>query len=322
MNALNAHGAARSVVRSYQPADEPALLRVWNAALYADPIDAARWRRKVLLDPNFQPDGCLVAEADGEVRGFLLSSTRRVPYFDDGLQAGQGWITAFGVEPAWQGHGLGGVLLDGALRRLRGLGRGTVLLGPYIPHYFAPGADIAAYARGVEFLVRRDFEEVERPLDMQASLIGFRIPDQIRRAVERLLAEGVVVRPVAPPDIVPVVDFVQGHFSANWAQGAREVLAAVFAGDPRQVGMLVAVQRNAVLGYAQHEGADFGPLGVRPDLRGRGIAKVLVAAMLAEMLEKGIHAACIHWTFDAAARLYEQCGFRKVRRFVMLRKAL
>jgi hypothetical protein len=53
----------------------------------------------VLLAPNFLPAGCLVAEVAGTLRGFLLTLTRQVPFYTDGLQLDLAWITAFGVEP-------------------------------------------------------------------------------------------------------------------------------------------------------------------------------------------------------------------------------
>src|SRR3712207_8406885 len=45
--------------------------------------------------------------------------------------------------------GLGRALLDMALERLGRLGRTTVTLAPYVPNYFTPGADVAAYSHGI-----------------------------------------------------------------------------------------------------------------------------------------------------------------------------
>lgn len=309
-------------VRPYRPDDEADLVRVWNAALVADPIGPAVWRRKVLLDPNFDPAGCFVADADGAARGFLLSIARRVPFFHDGLQPDQGWITAFGVEPAWQGRGLGGALLDGALERLRGLGRRTVAVSPYVPNYFTPGVDACAYAGGVEFLVRRGFEVVSRPLSMRAELTDFRVTEPIAEAAARLRAEGVEVRPARPADILPVLAFVRQHFSWDWHREASGVMEQLFAGDPGQVGLLVAVRDGAVVGYAQHRAERFGPFGVDPAARGQGIGRVLLAGALVEMLKKGYHVAWFLWTGDDAARLYARRGFRQARRFAVLRRAL
>ena len=310
------------VVRSYLPDDETAVVRTWNAALASDPISVTTWRSKVLLDPNFDPEGCLVAEAEGEARGFLLSLIRRVPFFNDGLQPDASWITAFGVAPAWQGRGLGSALLSTALDRLRTLGRTTVSLASYVPNYFTPGADVAAYGAGVEFLIRHGFEIQARPLSMRAELTGFRAPPAVVEAAEQLRAEGVVVRPVVSTDIVPVLKFVQQHLSWDWHREASGVLLDLFAGDPRQVSMVVAVKDGEVLGYAQHRAERFGPFGVQPALRSRGIGRVLLAATLTEMLKKNYHAAWFLWTDENAARLYAQCGFHEVRRFAVLKQQL
>jgi mycothiol synthase len=313
---------AAVTIRGYQPGDEAVVVGVWNTALWADPISLATWRAKVLLDPNFDPDGCLVAEVDGAVRGFLLSLVRRVPFFTDGLEPDASWITAFGVDPTWRGHGFGGALLSAALARLRGLGRATVAVAPYVPNYFIPGVDVAAYADGLAFLTRRDFETIERPLSMRAELTRFQVPPPVEARARELRTEGIEVRPAVPADIVPVLEFVQRHFTWDWHREASGVFADLFAGDPRQVGMLVAVQNGRVLGYAEHRGERFGPFGVDPGLRSRGIGRVLLAATLTEMLKKNFHAAWFLWTGDDAARLYAQCGFHEVRRFAVLRKTL
>lgn len=309
-------------VRRYEPTDESGLLRTWNRGLYADPINATTWRAKVLLDPNFDRDGCLVAEAEGEVRGFILSLVRRVPFFNEGLEPDNAWITAFAVDPDWQRRGIGQALLEAALDRLRALKRTSVALAPYVPNYFTPGADVNAYAQGIEFLARQGFDVIERPISMRAELTGFRMPAPVVDRLEHLRAANIDVRPVTASDIAPVLDFIPRHFSWDWHREATGVFNDLYNGDPRFVGMVVAYENDEVLGYAQHRGERFGPFGVRPDLRSRGIGRVLLATTLSEMLKKNFHAAWFLWTGDDAARLYGQLGFHEVRRFAVMRKAL
>jgi ribosomal protein S18 acetylase RimI-like enzyme len=309
-------------VRPYAAADEAAVVRVWSAAMFADPINVTTWRAKVLLDPNFDREGCLVAEVDGEVRGFLLSLVRRVPFFNDGLQPDRSWITAFGVDPACQRQGIGSALLEAAERRLRSLGRASIAISPYVPNYFTPGPDANAYPHGVEFLTNRGFEVLDRPLSMRAELTGFRIPDEIAARSAALAAEGVEIRPVTPADIVPVLAFLEAHFGWDWHREATGIFNDLFNGDGRFVGMIVATKGEEILGYAQHRAERFGPFGVRPDLRSQGIGRVLLSQMLLQMRASNFHAAWFLWTGDNAARLYAKCGFHEVRRFAVLRKTL
>ncbi len=312
----------RAFVRGYAAADEADLVGVWNAAMASDPIAPAVFRRKVLLDPNFDAAGCLVAEADGAIRGFVLSLGRRVPFFNEGLQADEAWITAFGVHPEWQRRKIGSQLLEATVQRLCEQGRTTVSVSPYVPYYFIPGVDVAVYAPALAFLQRHAFVEVSRPLSMHAELTGFHIPDSILQTAARLASEGLDVRPAEPADIVPVLEFVRQHFSWDWHREAAEIFADLFAGDPRQVNLLVATQAGEVVGYAQHRAERFGPFGVNPALRSRGIGRVLLARTLVEMLKRGYHAAWSLWTGDNAARLYAQCGFHEVRRFAVMKRSI
>ncbi|MDQ4044688.1 MAG: GNAT family N-acetyltransferase [Chloroflexota bacterium] len=309
-------------IRPYQAIDEAGVLRTWNRGLYADPINATTWRAKVLLDPNFDREGCMVAEVDGEVQGFILSLVRRVPFFNDGLEPEKSWITAFAVDPAWQRQGIGGRLLDAAVERLRGLGRTTVALAPYVPNYFTPGADVRAYDHGITFLTERGFKIIERPISMRAELTVFTSPQPVRERIAMLREDGIEVRPATPEDIAPVLDFIPRHFSWDWHREATGVFNDLYNGDPRFVGMVVARQHDEVLGYAEHRGERFGPFGVRPDLRSWGIGRALLATTLSEMLKKNFHAAWFLWTGDDAARLYGQLGFHEVRRFAVMRRDL
>jgi mycothiol synthase len=309
-------------IRPYHLRDEPGVLSVWNRALFADPINATTFRAKVLLDPNFDRETCLIAEKDGSVAGFVLGLRRRVPFFGDGYQPEEGWISAFGVTPEFQGQGIGSALLEQVLAALHALGVKTVSISPYVPNYFTPGADANAYANGIKFLVRRGFEVIDRPISMRAELTGFQIPEPIQQRKAELAAEGIEIRPAVPEDIVPVLDFIPQHFSWDWHREASGVLMDLFAGDPRWVNMIVAREGDEILGYAEHRGERFGPFGVHTQLRSRGIGRVLLATCLHEMLKKNYHAAWFLWTEDNAARLYSQVGFKEVRRFAVLRREI
>lgn len=311
------------VVRSYHPADEAGVLAVWQRVLVADRISAATWRAKVLLDPNFDPALCLVAESDRVVRGFCLAIAHRVPLFGDALRPEQAWITALAVDAACQGQGIGSRLLATCVDRLRANGCREVSLSPYVPNYFAPGIDVDVYPTGVSFLERQDFAVVSRPVGMSADLEAYRAPSDVQAAVERLRAEGIVVRAAEPRDILPILALIRRHFSWDWWREAQQVCLDLFAGNPREVGLIVAVRGDEIVGYAQHRAEHFGPFGVDPSYRGRGIGRVLLAETLLGMLAKGYHCAWFLWTGEKAARgVYASCGFRIRRRFAVLRRSL
>jgi mycothiol synthase len=310
-------------VRSYAGNDEAPLLEVWNQTMWGDRIDAAAWRSRVLLDPNFVPESCAVAEDPaGRPVGFMLGLARQVPYFAQGYEREKSWITAFGVLPAYRRAGVGAALLGHVTAALKAGGAQEVAIAPYVPNYFIPGVDVALYADAVTFLQRHGFAVQSRPISMRADISTFAVPEDIAATRDRIMADGVQISVATPEDIVPIRQFLRRCFSWDWLRFAGEVMQDLFAGNPWTTGMLVAKQGGEVVGYAQFRAERFGPFGVDPALRSRGIGRVLLAQTLLEMRQRGYHCAWFLWTGDDAARLYQRCGFREVRRFAVMRKAL
>ena len=309
-------------VRGYRCSDEAALLQVWGAALPYDPIDRRTFHRKVLLDPNFDPAWLLVAEGDNQLVGFCLCLIRRVPMEKVGLEPDKGWITALGVHPEWQRKGVGTALLERALHLFQEAQRSQVLISPYTPNYFVPGVDERHYAAGVEFLLRRGFEIIARPLSMDANIVLFD-PTPYAEREQKLRAEGIEVRPLQPNEVPALLTFLRHHMPGDWVRHARELLTDIARGWGDYDQFIVAWCQGEIVGYCQFEGEHFGPYGVRPDFQGRGIGTVLMAKCLATMRQKGLHNAWVLWTSDEAAqRVYARFGFKETRRFAILRRQL
>ena len=197
-----------TTIRPYRGSDEAELLRVWNTTLGRDRIDAMTWRTRVLLDPNFQSGGLLLAEeADGRLSGFVLSLTRQVLLYGQGIEPETGWITAFGVAPSAQRQGIGRMLFAAALARMAALARRRVLISPYTPNYFTPGVDVAAYAGAMAFLQEQGWQRKSQPIAMQADLADFQVPPAIE-ALEIHLAQrtGIFIRHVEAADLPTLLD--------------------------------------------------------------------------------------------------------------------
>ena len=309
-------------LRPYRCSDERSLLALWNAALPHDPIDAQTLRRKVLLDPNFDPARLLVAEVEGRLAGFCLCLIRRVPMEGGGLEPERGWITAFGVAPEVRRQGLGSALLERALELFRSAGRSEVSIAPYVPNYFVPGVDESHYAEGLAFLQGCGFEVVSRPLSMDASIVLFDYaPFQARE--DGLREEGIEVRSLRAHEMPLLLTFLREHTSPDWLRDARELLTDTTRGLATAAQFTVAVTDGQIVGYCQFRGEHFGPFGVREDLRGRGIGTVLLAKCLETMKTHGLHNAWVLWTSDETAeRVYSRFGFRETRRFSVLRRAV
>ncbi|MBI5831730.1 MAG: GNAT family N-acetyltransferase [Armatimonadetes bacterium] len=305
-------------IRGYRPDDQQALLDLWEAALPLDAIDAPTLSRKVLLDPNVDPDWLLVAEDGSGLLGFLLAIIRREPFPGVGLEPEHGWITAFGVRPAARGRGIGTALLDTALGLFAAAGRQTVGIAPYVPNYIVPGVDVAAYADGLAYLLRHGFEVVSRPLSMDANLVTFDFTPYVAQRAE-LAAVGIDVRALRPDEAPALLTFLTESQPPDWLRAARALLAQP---DGREQ-ITVAMEAGAVVGYCQYAGEHFGPFGVRADRQGQGLGTVLLATTLGAMRRRGLHNAWVLWTSDdAAERVYRRFGFGETRRFAVCRRKL
>jgi len=307
-------------LRSYRGDDEAALLSLWNATMTHDGIHAATFRTRVLLDANFVPEGLLIAEDAGGLRGFVLALTRQVPLFLQGLEPETGWITAFGVHPEVRRRGIGRALFDAALARMRALGRTRVLISPYTPNYFIPGVDVGAYPDALAFLGATGWTVAAEPISMRADLTGWRMPREILDLEAQRAREGVVIRPVESADLPELMPFIVQHFGWDWFRFAQEYLLELFGAGSDEIGFLVARQGARIVGYCQHKRERFGPFGVAEEARHRGIGRLLLFRALATMRLQGFHCAWFLWTGKAAARLYALAGFEPVRQFVVLKK--
>jgi len=313
---------AEITLRAFRGTDESALIELWNAAITHDRINESVFRTRVLLDANFDPGGLLVAEADGELRGFVLSITRQVPLFRQGLEPEIGWITAFGVHPQHRRQGIGRRLFSTVLARLDGMGHKRMLISPYTPNYFVPGVDVDAYPEAIAFLQATGWQTISTPISMSAELTGLQIPSEILELEHRLVNEEIMVRPVQSSDLPMLMPFLAKHFGWDWFRFARDYLLELFGPGSDEVCVLVATQGTRIIGYCQQKRERFGPFGVAEEMRNKGIGRLLLFHCLTTMLTKGFHCAWFLWTGQDAARLYSLAGFKQVRQFAVMKKEL
>ena len=116
--------------------------------------------------------------------------------------------------------------------------------------------------------------------DLLVSLYSRKLADLNRKADHA----GVSIRPALPPELHIVVEWVRQQFSENWAS---EVSVA-FSRQP--VACLISVDGGKLLGFACYDTTArgfFGPTGVDPEARGKGIGLALFSACLQTMKTLG-----------------------------------
>ena len=311
-------------IRPYQGNDEQELLEVWHLSMPNDRVSESLFRTQVLLDPNFHPRNLLVAIKERRVVGFILSLTRQVPLFLQGLEPDNAWITAFGVHPDYRQQGIGTSLFEHVIARLTKDGRKTLEISPYVPNYFVPGIDTKAYPETIKYLEEKfGFDTLYHAISMGANLTDFQIPQELQDRIRQSEDEdNLTIRPVSSHDIPDLMPFLIEHFGWDWFRHAQSYLLEYFGDSPHRICFLVARLNGEVVGFCQQKNERFGPFGVRPDCRGRGIGRMLLFKCLEIMSAKHVFFSYFLWTDENAARLYSIAGFERRREFAVMRKTL
>jgi GNAT superfamily N-acetyltransferase len=113
----------------------------------------------------------------------------------------------------------------------------------------------------------------------------------------RLGAMGIHIRRARPYERSPVLRFVRAHFSEGWGDEADVSFAHV------PVGCFVATLAKHIIGFAAVEATApnfFGPTGVDPSHRGKGVGTALLIASLHALRERGYVYAIIGWAGPVA----------------------
>ncbi|HBG00487.1 MAG TPA: GNAT family N-acetyltransferase [Firmicutes bacterium] len=311
--------------RYYQPGDEGAVVAAWNQALPLDPITPKRFRNLVLLDGNFDPEGLRLAVVGGEVIGLVYAVRRLMPMAGTELEPANGWIPFFFVLPGYQRQQIATRLMGDALGFLKEAAREQVFFASYAPNYVLPGIDPKAYPGGLAFLEAMGFEVQYSPVAMDRSLVDFAIPEEVKVLKEERLQEGYTFEFASDADLVELIQFANNEFNPDWGRAIREGL---LQGLPMEH-ILVARDQGKLVGFCMHGGYEgiperFGPFGVDPGQRGKGLGKILLNLSLQAMRSQGCHGAWFLWTGEtsAAGYLYKKTGFEVTRQFHVMKKTL
>lgn len=311
--------------RFYRAGDETKVVQLWNECLLQDPITQKRFRNLVLLDPNFDPEGLRLAFAENELVGCAYAVRRRVPLHGTDLEPDSGWIPFFFVRRDCSRQGIGSRLLSDACQFLHRTGRKDVFFASYAPNYILPGIDKSAYPEGFQFLQKQGFKVQYTPVAMDRSLVGYEIPEDVLALKRRREQEGYTFETARDSDLYNVIQFANTVFHPDWGRAVRE---GVLQGLPLER-IIVARQKGTIVGFCLYGGYEgvperFGPFGVDPEQRGKGLGKILLYDCLHRMRSEGLHGAWFLWTGKrtSAGYLYKRAGFEVTRQFHVMKKCL
>lgn len=227
--------------------------------LSADELLACCW------DPG---DGVVLAAPDGTGAAGVA------------LREGVGVVLLLAVAPESEGAGLGRSLLDAACGWAWDAGAERVVLGGLAPFYLWPGVDVR-FTRMLGLAETAGFRETGAALNLTC-------PTTYRRPAP----DGVTLRrALEPADVEAVVGFCGEQFP-RWvpelARGAEHGCCHLAVDDAT----------GEVLGFAAHSvnrAGWFGPTGVSPAARGRGVGAALLAACCRDLQIAELRECEIAW---------------------------
>ena len=351
-----------NMIRQMKEADLDGVIAVWNEAVEANevvyyPLTRAYFHQKFEQDPNYDPRFSLVAEEGGEIVGFINGIAKKVFLPQETNENTPGFLTCVFVKKAWRRKGIGKALVTALEDAFRAAGKKQIAcdggnpvnldwIVPGTPghdHNNAPGMD--EDCEGFPFLKALGYDDSVREIAMYLNLKDYTPWPEMEERRKALAGRGIFVgrydtdldydfdgmcdrvgseywRSVLRSEIachkkgVPNTDI---RFIPNGKvpAGPRPILAAISKPDRAIVAQTGPVDKQDS-GRGWFTGICTDPLFER-----QGIASVLFNVLMQEFIAEGAAFSTI-FTGDTnhAQKIYKRCGFRVVRRFAVMRKAL
>lgn len=298
------------------------VLQCWNSTLQYDLITKERFIELVLLDDNFQADLMKLAIIEDHCVGFCYGVKRKVPYLERGLEPQRGWISILAVNEEYQHQGIGTILVEEVEKTLKEKGTSQITLCAYSPNYFTPGID-TRYEKGISFFEKLGYNYTSDAVSMQRDLWDYVLPEKTKDKINALKVEGIHFVPYQESFLCELLDFLLENFGSGWK---RNALIAMQKKEAENTIILCLDKNDKIIGFVMRKidgnDARFGPIGVREDLRSKGLGGILLDIMMQDMKARGIHYLYFLWTSGAAQRFYERHDFKIFRSYQLYRKEI
>ncbi|MBR4443899.1 MAG: GNAT family N-acetyltransferase [Clostridia bacterium] len=341
------------LIRPMRADDLDQVIRIWNACVNAgevlySPLTEDYFRRKFVDGEGCEPENLLVAEASGQVAGFIhgvAPGTFRLS------RPGQAYLTVILVDPARRGQGVGAALLQALIARMKSRGAAALSVSSLNPvnldwripgtpghdHNNMPGLDNGC--AGFGFFGHRGFERRHDEVSMYINLADYRMPEGVAALREKLAREGIQTGPYDArlmADFDGMCDRVGSDYwrdvlrteTAAWLRNEPNADSRMWADGIRPAGprvILAAVSDGRVVGFTgpvdkQKSGRGwFTGICTDPLFERRGIATVLFNLLMQAFVDEGAAFSTLFTGADNhAQKIYRGAGMRPVRQFSIM----
>jgi mycothiol synthase len=291
------------MLRQLVPADLEAITEICQLGMPYDRFFPQLVKEKTLDATDYDSMLSVVEEQSGRIRGFVQGA------FGQRSGVPHGWIRLLVVHPSFRNQGIGSLLLQEIESRLRAKGTRKISTMDSVPNYLTPGIDFR-YTEAYCFFEKHGYQKVRENMNLICDLE----PDQfdVSADVKRLARQGFQIKRAEAGDKDNVLTFLGAEFPA-WV---GEVLEC-YKNHP--ISLYICYHQGKVVGFSAYDGNNrntgwFGPMGVLPVTRGRGIGRIVCQLCLAEIARQGHVRSIIPWV--GPVRFYSKvCNSRIDRIF-------
>jgi beta-N-acetylhexosaminidase len=307
-------------IRVYDPHNDSAqVYALWQQALgHLWPLTYETFHTVTVDNSAYRPGDHMVALAGDEIVGFLATQIRR------GTPPPQGNLLLLLVAPTFQRQGIGRMLHEQALTRLKLQGVAEVQLGGGF-HYFWQGVPLKL-PEAWSFFQAQGWTEQERSFDLMRTLADYTTP----KGVYEHLRPTLTIRHATLTDAPAILVFEEQHFPRWLAhyqrvldhQGYADIVIAEeiyqgvvgtsFVVDPHAVWWQSHIRWLTLLG---DKTGGIGPLGVAEHMRREGIGLALAARITETLCQRGLTNSYIGWTW--LVEWYGKLGYQIWQEYIM-----
>jgi ribosomal protein S18 acetylase RimI-like enzyme len=236
----------------------------------------AEWRKKS------QPCFGVVAVVRSRIVGILVCSM--APYNDTNAPGRpNGRLHVIAVDPGFRRRGIATAMWKKMEAKLAAAGARRIWT---LSRALDWGVDLVRFPAAVVLLLRLGFEKLRDVYDQEADLT--KMSFDTRRDEARLKRFGIDIRRAAYEDRIPLTRWLRPRFP-QWLDVPSSIKR-----EGRQ-NVHVVFKGQKLIAFSSSGGGGFGPIGVDPKYRFKGVGKILLLRCLADVRARGHRKALIGW---------------------------
>lgn len=272
------------MIREITKSDIPKITLLCREAMPHDHFFDSLIEEKTIASVDYEPDLNIVDEENGIIRGFAVAGR--------GLRKEKSWawIRLMAVHPDFRCKGIGSAIIDEIEKRLKSKKCEGISIMDCPKNYFMPGLYFK-YTEGHCFLLKKGYKKSGDNINLICKVWRNRF--DCDKEIESLKQEGFFIKRAEEKDKEIIFEFLKKEFPA-WTIEVENA----YKNNP--ISTYICLYEGKCVGFSNYEGNNkgtgwFGPMGVLPITRGKGIGAVLCKLCLNGIADLGFGNAIIPW---------------------------